>query len=119
MSAEASSTTSVMGFLGSLASPLTYQLIGTEGLIKYDREAGLFEVRHEDGTDILPWSHEKNFEAMYASWSRVLETGEIGLHSTATVVKDVVIVPSAFKEGTPLASLTAYRQTVAAAPSAL
>jgi quinoprotein glucose dehydrogenase len=29
-----------------------------------------------------------------------LETGEIGLHSTATVVKDVVIVPSAFKEGT-------------------
>jgi quinoprotein glucose dehydrogenase len=28
-----------------------------------------------------------------------LETGEIGLHSTPTVVKDVVIVGSAFKEG--------------------
>ena len=33
-----------------------------------------------------------------------LETGEIGLHSTATVVKDVVIVPSAFKEGTQVVS---------------
>jgi len=29
-----------------------------------------------------------------------LETGEIGLHSTPTVVKDVVIVGSSFKEGT-------------------
>ena len=31
-----------------------------------------------------------------------LETGEIGLHSVATVVKDVVIVGSAFKEGTQI-----------------
>jgi predicted dehydrogenase len=59
-------------------SHFTYQLIGTEGLIRYDREAGLFEVRHKDGTDVFPWSHEKNFEGMYASWVRVLETGEIG-----------------------------------------
>jgi quinoprotein glucose dehydrogenase len=29
-----------------------------------------------------------------------LETGEIGLHATATVVKDVIIVGSSFKEGT-------------------
>src|SRR5207244_13490462 len=28
------------------------------------------------------------------------ETGEIGLHSTPTIVKDVVIVGSSFKEGT-------------------
>jgi predicted dehydrogenase len=59
-------------------SHFTYQLIGTEGLIRFDREAGLFEVRHKDGTDVLPWSYEKNFEGMYASWARVLETGEIG-----------------------------------------
>src|ERR1051325_1184805 len=30
------------------------------------------------------------------------ETGEIGLHSTPTVVKDVVIVGSSFKEGMPV-----------------
>lgn len=59
-------------------SHFTYQLIGAEGLIHYDREAGLFEVRHKDGTDVLAWSYEKNFEGMYASWGRVLETGEIG-----------------------------------------
>ena len=31
-----------------------------------------------------------------------LETGEIGLHATPTVVKDVVIVGSSFKEGMPV-----------------
>ncbi len=35
-----------------------------------------------------------------------LETGEIGLHSTATVVNDMVIVPSAFKEGTQVITHT-------------
>ncbi|MHB8637657.1 MAG: Gfo/Idh/MocA family protein [Fimbriimonadaceae bacterium] len=59
-------------------SHFTYQLIGTEGVIRYDREAGLFEVRHKDGIDILPWSHEKNFEGMYAAWSAALESGEMG-----------------------------------------
>ena len=33
-----------------------------------------------------------------------LETGEIGLHSTPTVAKDVVIVGSSFKEGTTVAT---------------
>jgi len=59
-------------------SHFTYQLIGTEGLIRYDREAGVFEVRRKDHTEHLPWSHEKNFEGMYAEWARVLESGEMG-----------------------------------------
>ena len=33
-----------------------------------------------------------------------LETGEIGLHATPTVVKDVVIIGSSFKEGTQVAT---------------
>ena len=33
-----------------------------------------------------------------------LETGEIGLHSTPTVVKDVVIVGSSFREGVTVAT---------------
>jgi quinoprotein glucose dehydrogenase len=33
-----------------------------------------------------------------------LETGEIGLHATPTVVKDVVLVGSSFKEGTQVAT---------------
>lgn len=59
-------------------SHFTYQLIGTEGLIRYDREAGVFEVRHKDGTDTMPWSHEKNFEGMYSAWAHTLETGDLG-----------------------------------------
>lgn len=59
-------------------SHFTYQLIGTEGLIRYDREAGVFEIRHRDETESLPWSFEKNFEGMYTEWLRLLETGEIG-----------------------------------------
>jgi glucose dehydrogenase len=35
-----------------------------------------------------------------------LDTGEIGLHSTVTVVKDVVLVGSAFKEGTQVVTHT-------------
>ncbi len=78
-------------------SHFTYQLIGTEGLIRYDREAGLFEVRHRDGTDVLPWSHEKNFEGMYASWARVLETGEIGNMPTG---KDGLIATQIARQAT-------------------
>jgi predicted dehydrogenase len=59
-------------------SHFTYQLIGTEGLIRYDRESGLFEVRRKDGTDILNWSHEKNFEGMYSAWRDALQSGHLG-----------------------------------------
>jgi glucose dehydrogenase len=39
--------------------------------------------------------------AVFGKGERIdLETGEIGLHATPTVVKDVVIVGSSFKEGT-------------------
>jgi predicted dehydrogenase len=55
----------------------TYQLMGTEGLIRYDRDAGIFEVRRKGGTDFLNWSHEKNFEGMYAEWRQTLESGTI------------------------------------------
>ena len=33
-----------------------------------------------------------------------LETGEIGLHATPTVAKDVILVGSSFKEGTQVAT---------------
>ncbi len=59
-------------------SHFTYQIIGTEGIIRYDRDSGVFEVRKTNGTDYLPWSHEKNFEGMYEEWNRVMRTGEMG-----------------------------------------
>lgn len=59
-------------------SQFQYQLIGTDGLILYDRDTHRFEVRHPLGTELLPWHDEKNFTEMYAAFARALETGEDG-----------------------------------------
>jgi len=53
----------------------TYQLIGTEGLIRYERSGHLLEVRDATGTRQLPAAGEKNFEGMYAAFARALVRG--------------------------------------------
>lgn len=53
-----------------------YDLIGDEGVIRYNREQQLFEVRNRRGTQKLVWHHEKGFEAMYDEFARVLLTGQ-------------------------------------------
>ncbi len=57
-------------------SHFSYHLIGTEGVIRYDRDGWVFEVRTKHGTHRLPGSSEKNFEGLYAAWARALETGD-------------------------------------------
>jgi predicted dehydrogenase len=54
----------------------SYHLIGTEGVIRYDRDGWFFEVRTRHGTHQLPGASEKNFEGMYAAFARALETGD-------------------------------------------
>ncbi len=56
----------------------SYHLIGTEGVIRYDRDGWLFEVRTRYGTHRLPGAGEKNFEGLYAAFAHALETGESG-----------------------------------------
>jgi len=56
----------------------SYDLIGTEGVIRYDREADLFDVRSSRGTQRLQRHHEKDFDGMYAAFARALETGDRG-----------------------------------------
>lgn len=53
----------------------TYQLIGTEGLIRFDRENKIFEVRNSGGTQPLPFAGEKNFAGMYVAFAEALEKG--------------------------------------------
>jgi len=60
-----------------------YEIIGTDGLIRYERDEKIFEVRTAGGTEKLPFHHEKNFEGMYAAYARALETGTPGCLSTA------------------------------------
>lgn len=56
----------------------SYHVIGTEGMIRYDRDGWVFELRNRHGTHRLPGASEKNFEGMYAAFGRALETGEPG-----------------------------------------
>jgi len=55
-----------------------YELIGTDGLIRYDRTSKCFEVRMPKGTEALPFGSEKSFPGLYAAFATALETGEPG-----------------------------------------
>ncbi len=55
-----------------------YDLIGTEGLIRYDRASKLFELRNAAGPQTLVWQPEKGFDAMYNEFARALKTGQPG-----------------------------------------
>ncbi len=56
----------------------TYELIGTDGLIRYVRDGWFFEVRNSQGTLQLPGGSEKDFHGMYAAWRDALYTGKLG-----------------------------------------
>lgn len=59
-------------------SNFQYELIGTDGVIRYNREEHSFELRNSHGTHYLPWHGEKNFAGMYQELVRVLRTGQLG-----------------------------------------
>lgn len=75
----------------------TYQLIGTKGLIRYDREQRLFEVRDGEGTKQLAFAGEKNFEGMYQAFAQALGKGEPGALATG---RDGVEVTRIAREAT-------------------
>lgn len=64
-------------------SHFQYELIGTDGVIRYNREEHAFECRNSHGTRWLTWHPEKNFVGMYAEFRRSLATGELGHMPTA------------------------------------
>lgn len=59
-------------------SHFIYELIGTDGVVRYDRESKLFEMRTSTGTTTFPFSREKNFKGMYDAFAASLETGVVG-----------------------------------------
>lgn len=60
-----------------------YELVGTDGLIRYDRQGRVFELVNRNGTQRLHWTEEKNFDGMYAEFVRALQTGVAGNMPTA------------------------------------
>lgn len=59
-------------------SDFVYEFTGSEGLIRFDRGAQLFECCTASGTQRLPFTSEKNFEGMYVAFEQALRTGEPG-----------------------------------------
>lgn len=60
-----------------------YELIGTDGVIRYCREEHSFELRNSHGTQHLPWHPEKSFVGIYAEFARALASGRPGDMPTA------------------------------------
>jgi predicted dehydrogenase len=60
-----------------------YELIGSEGVLRYDRQGRIFELVSKRGTQHLYWTEEKNFEGMYAEFVKALQTGQAGNMPTA------------------------------------
>ncbi len=57
-------------------SNFQYELIGTDGVIRFNREEHSFVVRNSQGTWHLPWHPEKNFRGMYTELQHALLNGE-------------------------------------------
>jgi predicted dehydrogenase len=56
----------------------TYELIGTGGVLRYDRNGWLLEARHGQGNEVVPGASEKNFAGMHAAFAEALVTGKPG-----------------------------------------
>ena len=65
-------------------SEFVYELIGTEGVIRYDRNRQSFTLENGQGSQSFPFHGEKNFAGMYSELARFLETGESSLLASAT-----------------------------------
>lgn len=64
-------------------SHFMYELVGTDGVIRYNREEHSFELRNSHGTQHLPWHPEKSFTGLYHEFRDALRSGEPGDMPTA------------------------------------
>jgi len=64
-------------------SSFKYELIGTDGLILYDRNSSRFELRNGEGTFAQTYHQEKGFDAMHVAFGQALQSGVAGDLPTA------------------------------------
>lgn len=86
--------------IGDVRREFVYELIGSEGLIRYDREAKTFQVHSKQGIEALPYAPEKNFGGMYNAFAEALQTGDPGHLATG---QDGLAVARLASEGTQTA----------------
>lgn len=80
----------------------TYQIIGTGGLIQYQREQKVFELRTPSGTQELEWAEEKNFGWMYDAFAHAIITGDNG--DVLAMPEDGLIATKIAREATEKAT---------------
>ncbi|RYG30777.1 Gfo/Idh/MocA family oxidoreductase, partial [bacterium] len=56
----------------------TYDLVGTGGTARYDRELSRLELRNGEGLIEAHGGWEKDFVGMYGAWARALSTRDLG-----------------------------------------
>jgi predicted dehydrogenase len=59
-------------------SVFTYEVIGTGGVARFDRDGYILEVRNGEGTHLGHGTGEKNFEGMYTQFAEFLHSGKSG-----------------------------------------
>jgi hypothetical protein len=82
------------------ASEFVYELIGTEGVIRYDRGARRFTMENVSGSHELEFYPEKSFAGLYAEWARALVAVSSDLLTSA---KDGMRVVEIAREATDAA----------------
>ena len=55
-----------------------YELIGTDGIIRYERNTNLFELRTDQFTEKLKHTGEKNFAVMYEHFANAMQNDDPG-----------------------------------------
>ncbi|MBN8710914.1 MAG: Gfo/Idh/MocA family oxidoreductase [Verrucomicrobia bacterium] len=64
-------------------SEFIYELIGTGGIIRYDRDLESFFMENASGRHDFPCSPEKDFIGLYREWAAALHSGKSDLLATA------------------------------------
>ncbi|MFZ4780005.1 MAG: Gfo/Idh/MocA family protein [Terrimicrobiaceae bacterium] len=70
-------------------SEFVYELIGTKGVLRYDRAAQSFTMENDKGSHVFDFHPEKDFSGLYREWAGSLLQGGSGLLATAEEGLDV------------------------------
>jgi len=68
---------------GGKRKEFVYELIGTDGVIRFDRDAHSFGMDNQTGHHKLEFGGEKDFVRLYQEWAHALETGHSDLLTSA------------------------------------
>lgn len=64
-------------------SEFVYELIGTDGIIRYDRDLERFFMENSSGRHDFSYAPEKDFIGLYREWAAALHSGKSDLLTTA------------------------------------